>query len=734
MSGRYPGGPGEGAADDPRAPRHPGGYGRRAYGARERGEQWPAEQEYGYPEQGYQQDFGQAGDPRPGSPRDGRGERGPAARGGGRRDGGVWGADAPLPTPAPQDTGREERSLPPRGSAPRGSAPPGSGPQRAQPGRDAFPSGPQRAQPADNAFQSGPWRARGDGRDQRDREPFSSGAYRAQPGREPRLSGPQQAEPDAAPRRGAGQRGSPQYGLPEYGSSRDGSAQHGSPRQGSSRQSGPHPQPDGRRTTHRETGGFQMANDYTDGDLVPGFGAPSGDRDYGRDYDRDDWRGDRRADPRRRPGRDQYDDDRYPDGRRGREDRSAGDRYRDDEYEDDGYGDGQRGARPGDGRRGGDRYPRDWHDTGRGAGGNERSRYDDDEEDRQPRRERRRIRRLAPWIALAVVLVFLGVVGGGGLYAYRYLQAKDHPPDYTGAGAGPQVLVQVMSGDTPTSLAPRLVQDGVVKSTAAFIKAAEASTSSADIEAGFYQMNRQMQASLAYAYLINPKNVVTKGVTLPEGLRVSDTLIRLSKGTGIPVADFQAVLKKQASQLGLPAYAKDNPEGYLFPATYPIQPHETPLAILQGMVGRFDQEAQAVNLPASLNVPASGGTVRMSTAQLVIVASLVQAEAGRDQDMSKIAEVIYNRLEIGMPLKFDSTVFYGLGKYGTSATDAEINTPGPYNTYQNKGLTPTPIDSPGDAAIQAALHPATGNLLYFFGCSSGATVFSATQPPTSASC
>jgi UPF0755 protein len=87
-----------------------------------------------------------------------------------------------------------------------------------------------------------------------------------------------------------------------------------------------------------------------------------------------------------------------------------------------------------------------------------------------------------------------------------------------------------------------------------------------------------------------------------------------------------------------------------------------------------------------------------------------------------------------MPLKLDSTVFYGLGKYGTSASDAEISTPGPYNTYLNKGLTPTPIDSPGDAAIQAALHPATGNLLFFYGCPNLVTIFSPTTALTGASC
>jgi len=692
VSNRYPGGRDE-AADDPRAPRNSGGYPRQGYGPRGQGEQRPGEQGRGYGEQGYPQDFGQAADPRPGSPRDGRG----------RRDGGVWGADAPLPMPAPQDTGWGERSLPPRGS------------------------GPQRVQPGDSAFQSGSWRARGDGRDQRDREAFSSGAYRTQPGREPGLSGPQRAQPDGGPRRGADQRSSPQYGPPEYGSSRDASAQHGSPRR-----SGPNPQQGGRRATHRETGGFQMANDYSDGDLVPGLGAPAGDRDYGRDHDRDDWRGDRRGDPRRGPGRDRYDDDRYSGGRAAREDRPAGDRYRDDEYGNDGYGDGRRGGtRPGDGRRGGDRYPRDRHDAGRGAGGNERDRYDDDGEDRQPRR-RRRIRRLAPWIALAVVLVFLGVVGGGGLYAYRYLQAKDHPPDYAGAGNGPQVLVHVASGDSATSLAPALVTDGVVESTRAFVLAAEAGTSTTGIEAGYYLVNRHMKASLAYAYLANPKNVVQKMVTIPEGLRATNTIQVLAQHSGIPLANFKAALKDPA-QLGLPPYAKGNVEGYLFPATYPIVPHETALQVLQAMVSSYNQEAATVSLPASVSMHANGGTVQLTTGQLIIAASLIQAEAGRDQDMPKIAEVIYNRLAIGMPLKFDSTVFYGLGKYGTSASDAQIATPGPYNTYINKGLTPTPIDSPGDAAIQAALHPATGNLLYFRGCSSGTSIFSPTQvPPTSA--
>jgi UPF0755 protein len=435
-------------------------------------------------------------------------------------------------------------------------------------------------------------------------------------------------------------------------------------------------------------------NDLPGEDFLPGFGGPA-----------DDW----------------DDDDRRP------VPRGRGRSPREDRYPAGGYAPG----RDYDGRdyQGPDDDGRDYY----GRDDDDRDYDYPDGDRRRPRRKRGRARRLAPWIALSVLVVILAAVAGAGLYGYRYIQAKDHPPDYAAGGTGPQVMVQVMSGDTPTSLGPRLVTDGVVKSSRAFVLAAEHSTSSANLEAGYYLINRQMKATLAYAYLTNPKDLVQDVVTIPEGYRAVDAIKVLSKKTHIPLADFQAVLKSPA-KLGLPSYAGGKPEGYLFPATYAIVPHETALAVLQGMVSRFDQEAAFSSLPASVSIHAQAGTVRLTTAQLMIVASMVQAEAGRDSDFPKIAEVIYNRLATGMKLQLDSTVFYGLGKYGTAATNAEISIPGPYNTYLNKGLPPAPIDSPGDGAIQAALHPATGNLLYFFGCSSGKTIYSATQALSSANC
>jgi UPF0755 protein len=140
-------------------------------------------------------------------------------------------------------------------------------------------------------------------------------------------------------------------------------------------------------------------------------------------------------------------------------------------------------------------------------------------------------------------------------------------------------------------------------------------------------------------------------------------------------------------------------------------------------VQRFDQEAAAVNLSAAAK------HVGLSPGKVIIMASLVQAEGGRLSDYPKIARVIYNRLAQGIPLQLDSTVLYGLNTYGILANDQQLNSSSPYNTYRHKGLTPGPIDSPGNAAIQAVLHPASGNWLYFVTVNpkTGETLFTSSE-------
>jgi UPF0755 protein len=338
---------------------------------------------------------------------------------------------------------------------------------------------------------------------------------------------------------------------------------------------------------------------------------------------------------------------------------------------------------------------------------------------RGPRRPRhRRYRWIAPLAALLVILIPVAI---GGAYAYSFYMGKYHPADYSGAGTG-SIVVQVNAGDTPTSLGPRLTQLGVVASARAFVLAAEHSANTNGLLPGFYKMREHMQASLAYAQLLDPANLVQVTVTIPEGLRLGQVLAVLGQKSGISASAYAQVLKNPA-QLHLPAYAGGKPEGYLFPATYEVQPHETALGVLTGMVQRFDQEA------ASINLPAAARQVHLTQGQVITMASLVQAEGGRLSDYPKIARVIYNRLAQGIPLQLDSTVLYGLNTYGILATDAQLNSASPYNTYRHKGLTPGPIDNPGNAAIQAVLHPASGNWIYFVTVNpkTGETLFTASS-------
>ena len=435
-------------------------------------------------------------------------------------------------------------------------------------------------------------------------------------------------------------------------------------------------------------GGYdEWDQDQEDSSFLPGFG--------GRDAERD--------------GRYGYDD---PRGRR----RPAGRRPAAGSADRGGRGPGGPG---GPGGRGPD--PRGMGPDPLGMGPDPRDLDDWDDRDRRPRKKATR------WIPRILVLTIVAVIviGGlvGGLDIYHKYQARYHPADYAGPGTG-NVTVQVMSGDTAFSLAPRLLQLGVIASTRAFTNAAEAattttSTSSTGLEAGYYQLHEHMQASLAYAAVTNPKNVVQTTVTIPEGKRAVDVIAIIAQKTKIPLKNFQQVLA-HPSQLGLPSYADGKVEGYLFPATYAIVPHETALQILQAMVQRFNVEAQEVNLVAAAN------SVQLTPTQLIIEASLAQAEGGSVSDYPKIAEVIHNRIAIGMHLQFDSTVLYGLGKYAVSATIKQTQTPGPYNTYLNAGLPAGPISNPGDAAIQGILHADHGNWLYFLTKPGGQSQFSST--------
>ncbi|WP_327106115.1 endolytic transglycosylase MltG [Nonomuraea glycinis] len=195
-------------------------------------------------------------------------------------------------------------------------------------------------------------------------------------------------------------------------------------------------------------------------------------------------------------------------------------------------------------------------------------------------------------------------------------------------------------------------------------------------------------------------------VTVAEGMRLSQLFKALSSLTGRPVAEFEKAAK-DGMALGLPSYARGRLEGFAFPGTYEFAPTVSPGEILKAMVARFGPAAEDADL---VDGARRAGRTPL---EILTIASIVQAEAGRHEDMPKIARVIYNRLDRKMRLQMDSTVLYGLDKYEARAALKDLKSSSPYNTYRRFGLPPGPIGNPGENAIRAALKPASGSWLFY---------------------
>ncbi|MDP9427951.1 MAG: endolytic transglycosylase MltG [Actinomycetota bacterium] len=343
-----------------------------------------------------------------------------------------------------------------------------------------------------------------------------------------------------------------------------------------------------------------------------------------------------------------------------------------------------------------DHYDEDDHGSGGGS-------------DDRPRggpgsgRPRRRRSQLAVVVSLLVLAgLVAGIVVGG-----KALINLVNPPseDYAGQGSG-SVEVRVSSGDTLSDIARTLVTQDVIASAGPFVEAAETEPAATGIQPGVYAMRSRMSGAAALDLLLDPATRMVFRVTVPEGFTVRAVLQRLAETTGRPLAEFEAAIADPAA-LRLPAYATGRPEGYLFPATYEFTPDDTPVDMLREMVAQFTATAEGLQLEQ--RAAAAGRT----PAEIVTVASMVQSETRLDQERADVAQVVYNRLGQGIPLGIDAALSYGLGKNGNDLTVSDLQTDSAYNTRTRAGLPPTPISSPGEASLEAALAPSTGDLLYY---------------------
>ena len=312
-------------------------------------------------------------------------------------------------------------------------------------------------------------------------------------------------------------------------------------------------------------------------------------------------------------------------------------------------------------------------------------------------------------IFLLILLLACTGLAGVSLLAYGFLATAVAPSE--------EQLVLIEPGTPFSQVALELEQAGVVNNARYFVWLSRWQDQSGRIQAGEYQFSAAATPQQVLDRLIRG-DVRHYQVTFPEGLNLRETARRAATA-GIAGADrFFALATdpKRAERYGIPA---ETLEGYLFPETYTLQSTTTAEELIAAMVNQSLEQLT----PALVAAAAEQGLDRH---QLVILASIIQKEAGSTEEMPLISAVFHNRLRRGIALQADPTVIYGIADFDGNLTRRHLQTPTPYNTYRHRGLPAGPIANPGQAALEAAARPAEVDYLYFVARGDGTHQFSTT--------
>jgi len=315
-----------------------------------------------------------------------------------------------------------------------------------------------------------------------------------------------------------------------------------------------------------------------------------------------------------------------------------------------------------------------------------------------------------------LIFVFVIVVLAGAAATFMYVRVNQ---PYRGYDASEQ-FVDLPQGSGSATIGQRLAAAGVVRDASTFRLALWMSSQGRHLKAGEYRFDRAMTPFEVIDKLARG-DVFVINVTFPEGLTIAE-MAKIFESHGMGSAASFVDASKDASLVHDLDPAAPDLEGYLFPETYLLSRHTDAAKMMRLMVGRFTHVFTSEMREAAA---ARGMTVR----QAVTLASIVEKETAKAEERPLVAAVYTTRLRIGMPLQCDPTVIYALAKAGRYTgnihkDDLALNSP--YNTYRYPGLPPGPIASPGRASLEAALHPADADYLYFVSRNDGTHEFART--------
>lgn len=313
-------------------------------------------------------------------------------------------------------------------------------------------------------------------------------------------------------------------------------------------------------------------------------------------------------------------------------------------------------------------------------------------------------------IALVVALIVVAAVIFGVTTLLRGCSAQPALEE------GQTVQVEVAEGSGASAIADQLLEAGVIGSASDFTKAVKSMDAGFDLKPGTYEFTGGMSVEDVVNLLVSGPNVFADGLTIPEGYTLEQIAQAVEKFTDgrISAAQFTAAASDASAYAGEFPFLADagdaSLEGFLFPKTYEVADDATAESLITQMLRQFEAETASLDW----SYPESIGLSRYDAVKL---ASIVEKESSGDEQIrAQVASVFYNRLTTdGDPtygmLQSDATTAYEVGH---DPTPEDVETPSEYNTYTNKGLTPTPICSPGIDCLQAVCNPAQTDYYFFY--------------------
>jgi peptidoglycan lytic transglycosylase G len=299
------------------------------------------------------------------------------------------------------------------------------------------------------------------------------------------------------------------------------------------------------------------------------------------------------------------------------------------------------------------------------------------------------------------ILALIALAAGAALV--WFLVALFQP--FAGDGEG-KVVVQIPKGATAGEIADVLDEKGVVSSSSLFRIRLTLAGKSDEIEAGTYTLAAGMSYGSAIGVLTAPPGEGEITVTVPEGYTI-DQIDELAADAGL-VGDYKRAVAKakgfDPAKFG--AKGADNLEGFLFPATYDLEPGSSAEHLVDQQLAAFERNIKRVDMKYAQSK-------NLDVYDVVTIASMIDREVQVPKERELVSAVIYNRLGSGEPLGIDATLRYALKNYDQPLTQSELASHSPYNTRLVAGLPPTPIGNPGLASLEAAADPANVDYRFY---------------------